>query len=288
MDDRTGNLSEMGFTESDKHLSGLNGEAIGKILFKSSDVVLIVDRDDNIIDASFLSDELFQGGGRNWRGKSLREIITSESLEKVNELLDAARKGKANQARQVNHPLPQAEDLPVSYQAAKLNEKGNVVLFGRSEGQVANLQRRLMSSQLAMEREVTKLRNFENRYRAAFQLSQLPKIIVDAGSLRILDINTSATSILGKTYEKLENKRILSLFDDEGSSILHKLLLAAIDNQHQKDAVIRLMSGELVNIRIVTFRQDGHSLLLLFFSPTTEPTAIINDTVDSKILSLFK
>ena len=288
MDDRTGSHSEMGFTESDSLLSGLSGDLIGRILFKSSDVVLVVDGTGVIRDASFLSGELFEGGGKGWKGRPLLEIVTAESIDKVNELLSAAGQDNVKQARQVNHPIPNADDLPVSYQAAKLNDNGDVVLFGRNDGQVANLQRRLMSSQLAMEREVAKLRNFENRYRAAFQLSQLPIVMVDATSLRILDINSSASSLLGKAYVNLENERILNLFDDEGSTILHKLLLAAVDNQTKTDAFIRLNSGEMVNIRIVTFRQDGNTLLLLSFSSTGDSSAIINDTVDSKVLSLIK
>lgn len=286
MDDRIGNLSEMGFANSDRHLSGLSGDSVGQILMNSSDVVLIISPDDVIADASISSQEIFVGGGRSWRGRPILEIVTSESEDKITDLLAAARKGDHGRPRQVNHPLPEADDLPVTYQAVKLND--DVILFGRGGGQVAALQRRLMSSQLAMEREVAKLRNDESRYRATFQLSRSPQIIVDAASLRILDINTSAAVLLGKPAQRLENKKVLGLFDDTGSSVLHKLMLAAIDNQENGDAVVKLATGDLLRIRIVTFRQDGKAHLLLSLEPDDSASSALPNTTETRILSLVK
>lgn len=288
MDDRIGNLSEMGFVDSGGALSGLDGQATGRLLTAAADVVLIVDKDDVIQDASFSNHELFAGGGRGWRGRALFEIVTSESEPKLKDLLESARNGRTGQPRQVNHPLPEADDLPVNYQATSLNDEGGVILFGRSAGQLASMQRRLMSSQLAMEREMAKLRSSENRYRALFQLSRAAQIMVDAASLRILDINDAAVSLLGKSTQKLQNKRVLSLFDDKDSSVLHKLLLASVDNQGNGSAKVRLASGDLLNLRIVTFKQDGDAHLLIYFLPVESGSSALPNTTETKVLNLVE
>ncbi|MEM9330363.1 MAG: transcriptional regulator PpsR [Pseudomonadota bacterium] len=288
MDDRIGNLSEMGFANVDKYLSGLSVDSFGQILLRSSDVILIVTSDDTIADVGMSSQEIFTGGGRSWRGRQFLEIVTPESGDKVTDLLSNARKGEHGKPRQVNHPLPETDDLPVTYQAIKLNDDGDVILFGRCGSQVAALQRRLMSSQLAMEREVSKLRNDESRYRATFQLSRTPQMIVDAASLRILDLNGSAAALLGKAAQKLENKKVLGLFDDNGSTVLHKLMLAAIDSQENGDAVVRLATGEPLRIHIVTFRQDGKSHLLLSITTEESVSSVLPNTSETRILNLVK
>ena len=287
MDDRIGFNTEMGFANSSSYLSGLSEDSIAEIMMNSSDVVLVISPDDSIADISISSEDIFVGGGRSWRGRSLFEIVTTESEDKLKELLDEVRKGKDAKPRQVNHPMPDTDDLPVTYRAMKLNDD-IVVFYGRSGSQVAALQRRLMSSQLAMEREVSKLRNNESRYRATFQLSQTPQVIVDAASLRILDINSPAAVLLGKPAHKLENKKILGLFDDKDSTVLHKLMLAAIDNQEKGDAVVKLAAGDSLRARIVTFRQDGRSHLLLSITPEDTVSATLPNTTETRILNLVK
>ena len=288
MDDRIGQLSEMGFADSDKLFGGLDAEGFGKILMASSDLVLIVDRDNKILDASFSSEELFAGGGRGWKGLNLSEIVTPESLHKFNELTNSARNGELGRPRQVNHHMVEIDDVPVSYQAIVLNGNGDVALFGQSTSQIETLQRRLMSSQLAMEREAAKLRGGENRYRAMFQLSRSPQILLDAATLKILDINSTASVLLGALPQKLENKKFLGLFDDEEGSILHKIMLAAVNDENHATGSVRVKNGEQINIRVSSFNQDGNAYLLLHLDETDQATSTLPNTTERKVLDLVK
>ncbi|MEM9278733.1 MAG: transcriptional regulator PpsR, partial [Pseudomonadota bacterium] len=269
-------------------LSGLDESTVADILMAAADVVLIVNSLGMIIDTCFSLKEIFACGGRAWNGRPIAEIVTPESEEKISELLEAARSGKLGAPRQVNHLMLEADDLPVNYQGVKLNAEGDVILFGRSLEQVATLQRRLMSSQLAMEREVAKLRNGENKYRAVFQLSTSPQIMVDAKSLRIVDINSQAATIFGKEPQKLENKKILSLFGDAENSALHKLLLTAINNHHDSDTKISLVNGTQVSMRVVNFQQGGSTYLLLYLKPVDTADSGVVHTIDQRVLDLVK
>ena len=288
MDDRTGQLSEMGFADSEKLFNDMDASAFGKILMAASDMVLVVDQSDVIIDACFNSEELFAGGGRGWKGRTLSEIVTPESAHKFKELTEEARKGELGRRRQVNHQMVEIDDVPVSYQAIALNGNGDVALFGQNTSQVETLQRRLMSSQLAMEREAAKLRQGENRYRVLFQLSRSPQILLDTASLKIIDINNAASVMLGIQPQKLENRKFLSLLDDEEGSVLHKILLAAVTDENNSVSMVKLKNGEQINIRVSSFSQDGNAYLLLHLDGSDQAASTLPNTTERKVLDLVK
>ena len=278
----------MGFSDSDKLFSDIDANGFGKILMAASDLVLIVNKNNMILDACFSSEELFAGGGRGWKGRNLSEIVTPESNHKFIELTKAARKGEFGRRRQVNHQMVEIDDVPVSYQAISLNDDGDVALFGLNTSQIETLQRRLMSSQLAMEREAAKLRHGENRYRALFQLSRSPQILLDAASLKIIDINSLASILLGGMPQKLENRKFPSLFDDKDGSVLHKILLAAVNDDNNSAGSVKLKNGNSINIRVSSFSQDGSAYLLLHLDESDHTTSALPNTTERKVLDLVK
>ncbi|MEM9575297.1 MAG: PAS domain-containing protein, partial [Pseudomonadota bacterium] len=202
MDDRIGNASDMKFSKSGQSLADLGNSSIADLLSQAADVVLVLDKTGAIKDASFKSEELFLSGARGWLGRSFIDTVTSECEAKVDELLLEASKGSTTREREINHSMIDGDDAPVSYGAMRLNDKGDIILFGKNMSRIASLQRRLMSSQLSMEREVARLRIAENQYRAMFQLSRMPKLVIDADSLKITDANAAAVKICGIPAQK--------------------------------------------------------------------------------------
>ncbi|MEO0328197.1 MAG: transcriptional regulator PpsR [Pseudomonadota bacterium] len=263
MDDRTGNTTEQGFSRLEGYLGELETNTLARLFGASSDLIMIVGPDGMIKDANFRSKEIFSGGGRAWTGRNFQEVVTRESELKIGELLKEAAEGVCHKAREVNHPMVDGEDIPVSYRAAKLNNGGDILVFGQSIAKVANLQRRLMSSQLSMEREVARLRGNEGRYRAIFHSSDMANIVVNPETLRIVDINLAASKLLDKPQHKLENTKILSLFQEDQVDVIHKLLLAMLKDKISREVSIEMPQGTVLIISGTLFRQDRQAYLLL-------------------------
>lgn len=288
MDDYTANTANMRLANLEEYFSGFNLAENSHFFDAAADVTLIVDANGYIRDAGFRVEELFSAGGRGWVGQKFVETVTSECTNKVTDMLDEARKGETSRAREINHSMPHNDDTPVSYTAAKLNDNGDVIIFGQHIAEIAALQRRLMSSQLAMEREFSRLRGAESRYRAIFQLSDSPKIVVDASSLRVIDINPAASLVLGKGTQRIENNKVLSLFDESAADVLHKLMLAAVEGGNADEANIKLKSGETLSIAATLFREDRISYLLLQLGGQDSNATWLANASERKVLALVE
>lgn len=288
MDDRTGNIAEVKFTQAQDYFSSLETEVIPELVSRASDFVLVIDSNNVIKDSSFNSTEIYQKGGRGWMGHDIFETVTSESKGKISKLLNDVREDNIQRSYEVNQKMLEGDDMPVIYKGAKLDDNGHIVLFGQNNSRIGSLQRRLMSSQLSMEREVSKLRSSESRFRALFKLSDLAQMVIDASDLSILDINPAAVKLLGKTNKRLENKKFLSFFNEAESSVIHKLLLAAINDGSADQRTVKLANGEELTIDASLFRQDGKNYLLAKLSNQTDKIVEFTNTVERKVLELVK
>ncbi len=287
MDDRTGNSSEMTFAKVDQHFDGIGAAAIGRALAMASDVVLLIDRDGKICDASFKSPNIFSAGGRGWVGRKILELVTTESEGKVAELLEEARKGNSLKPREINHTMVDGDDAPISYEGVNLDDD-HVLLFGSDISRIASLQRRLMSSQLSMEREVARLRNNENQYRAVFQLSKSPQLVVDAESLKIVDANAAAGRLLSVSPQKLVGKKVLTVFGSADEAVIHKFFLSAIATSEASETEMEMETGEVLNVGVSHFPQDGKSLLVVHFQAEEGATPELSDRIERKVLGLIR
>ncbi|MGT2480104.1 transcriptional regulator PpsR [Methylobacterium oryzae CBMB20] len=82
--------------------------------------------------------------------------------------------------------------MPIRYASIRPAEGGPILVLGRDMRAVAALQRRLMETQQALERDYDRLRAAETRYRLLFQISGEPVLVVDAGTRRVAEANPAA------------------------------------------------------------------------------------------------
>lgn len=230
---------------------------------------MVVDGRGVIRDVSFNKDELsleVDGHGR-WLGSKLVDVVTSETRQKVHELLQDAAANRLSVWRQVNHPSPRGEDVPIQYSAIKISRDDRIVVIGRDLRPLAVMQQRLISAQQSMERDYIKLRHAETRYRLLFQVASEAVLIVDATSHSIIDANPAA----------------LALFDRSGPHFIKTSLLDHIEAP-DRDA-IRILLGDVratgrdnrANVHVANaslsctltaslFRQENASLFLVRLS----------------------
>lgn len=236
----------------------------------ATDVALVVDREGVIRDLSFGSEELSRENDETrWIGNPWAETVTVESRPKVEALLrDAGAEAGVPRWRQLNHPSPTGSDIPVLYSAIRISREGPVVAVGRDLRAVAALQQRLVAAQQSLERDYSRLRDVETRYRLLFQLASDSILVIDAATQRILEANPAAGRLLGETAARLAGRAFPDGFDDEGTQAV-QALLASVRATGRGDEV-RARSADRGKTLVVSaslFRQENASLFLVRLAP---------------------
>jgi transcriptional regulator PpsR len=237
------------------------------LLTASSDVTMLVDLQGTVREVRITAPEHAIEASDTWIGRPLVELVTIESRAKTEALLrDVLARGVARR-RQVNHPTPTGEDVPIGYGAHRIGDR--LVLAGRDLRPVASLQQRLVEAQQAMERDYWRLRHIETRYRLLFQLSGEAILVVDATTLRVVDANAAAGTLFAAPTEKLIGEQFPFPVADEASELsLNALVATARATGRGSEVRIQLAGGDRpVLISASCFRQDTSTLLLIRVVP---------------------
>lgn len=264
MSDATTSAASTGFSAGDARLGKLEAENVSALLAVACDLTLVLDSKGVVLDAAT------PGGAapaKEWIGRRWIDTVTVESRPKVEALLREALKGAPPRWRQLNHPMLEGADLPVSYAATRSRPGGPVVAFGRDMRALASLQQRVAEAQQEMEREYARIRSAEKRYRLLFQLASEAILILDAGTHRVVEANPASLALLGKPIKKVVGGSFSEFFNDPSKravqSFVAALLVAPrVDNVHAALAE----SGESLLLSGALFRQEGVGAILVILS----------------------
>lgn len=248
----------------------VDAEAAAKLITAASDIALVVDAKGVIRDVAFGSDELAREGFEEWLGRRWIDTVTVESRPKIDELLREAGSSAPPRWRQVNHPSGRGADVPVRYSAVQLGSSGRVVAIGRDLRVISALQQRLVDAQQSMEREYSRLRHAETRYRLLFQISAEGVVVVDAASLRIVEANPAAIDAIGKAGKKAAGRAFLDLFDAASAKRVRTHLASVHSSGRGSEIKARLAdSKQDIVLAAALFRQDQAAHYLIRLSTTT-------------------
>jgi transcriptional regulator PpsR len=255
-----------------KSLGNLDAESAAKLIMAAADVALILDKEGVIRDLAFGSEELSQEGyGDEWLGQRWAQTVTVESRPKVEAMLRDAATSATPTWRQVNHPSSRGNDVPVLYSAIRVGREGPVVAVGRNLRTIAALQQRLVDAQLSMERDYSRLRQAETRYRLLFQMSAEAILIVDATTQRIVEANPAAGQLLGSGARQLVGKTFPEGFDAPGTQAIQSLLASVRAAGRAGDVHAELTEGGRgFQVSASLYRQDSASFFLVRLAPTSE------------------
>ncbi len=205
--------------------TGTGTPVLERILRASADLVLRLDPDGRIAEVhpeAPLGDASVQAlVGRNWA-----ETVLPDTRAKVAQILDEARATGVSRSRQVNQSLPQGGDVPVACTGVLLEDGEGFLVLGRDLQALSDLQRRLVEAQQALERDYWRLRQMESRYRLLFQRASEALVVVDAESLRIIDVNRAAAQVFGVPERRLTGRILpddLGLPPDEADAVRRHL-----------------------------------------------------------------
>jgi len=145
---------------------------------------------------------------------------------------------------------------------------GRIVAVGRDLRPVAALQQRLVDAQQSMEREYSRLRHAETRYRLLFQIASQPVLIVDANSLKVVEANPAAGELLNKAAKRLSGRAFLELFNAEGGKAVQAHLAQVKATGRADEIIASLNEGKKeAMVGASLFRQDNAAHFLVRLSP---------------------
>jgi transcriptional regulator PpsR len=257
------------FRAPKRHLGEIDAESAAKLLTAAADIALVIDNKGIIRDVAVGSEDLLRDGCANWVGQRWIDTVAADSRNKIEDLLSDTLGTAAQPWRQVNHPIGRGGEIPIRYSAVQLGSSGKIVAIGRDLRALAALQQRLVETQQTMEREYTRLRHAETRYRLLFQISSEAVVIVDASTNRITESNPAATKLLGRAARRLTGRSFQELFDTDGQRKVQSFLAALKSSGQADDIAVRLEDAKVdLMVGASLFRQDTAANVLIRLTPT--------------------
>ncbi len=127
----------------------------------------------------------------------------------------------------------------------------------------ADAQRRLIDAQASIDRDYTRLRELETRYRYLFQSSTDAILLFDAASRRIVDANPAACQRLSTSSAALVGSSIKSIVGADGEALLTRRLDALLAGADSHPFSLVMADGTSATAVASLFRQDGAHVFML-------------------------
>ena len=273
-------------------LGDLDAEAAAILITAAADIAIIVDAAGAVRDVAFNNEGLALEleGQDTWLGKPWTETVAPDSRTKVASLLADAGGAGARQWRHVNLLSAGGGSVPILFSAVRIGDGTRAIAFGRDLRQLSALQQRLLEAQQSLDRDYSRLRNAETRYRMLFQLWSDPVLILDAGAHKVTETNQAADRLLGRTARRPAGREFLELFDPKGRESV-ELLISGVRATGRADEVRVHMEedGKDITVSASPFRQENTTYLLIRLGiPTGDANAIVLPKAKSKLLKLVE
>ena len=258
------------FVSPHTSLGDLDAESAAALIAASSDITLVLDAAGVVRDLALQNDDLARDleDSASWFGRPVAATVAPDSRPKVEALLRDASNSAETRWRHINHLTPDGRSVPVLYCCVQLGAEGRMVAFGRDMRVMSALQQRLVNAQQSMERDYSRLRDYEMRYRLLFQLSSEAVLILEAARLRVTEANPAARTMFGVEVGELAGLALGQMFDEETAQRVQAHLDAVragvrADDVQARTAPRPAQGRRDVLVRASVFRQDGETLFLM-------------------------
>lgn len=256
------------FNDFDAEIGSINTQVAGDLIAAATDVAIVLNAEGVVLDMALADPELVKSVGAGWIGNHWKDTASPDSEHKIDALIaEASSKGISRQ-REVNHRNESANTLPIRYTVVRVGNADRLIAFGRDLRALSEIQQRLVTSQMSMEREYSRARQAETCYRLLFQLSSEAVLISDASSQSIADANPAIAKLLGVQAGKLVGRRTLQMFAASDRDAIKTLLAAASSVGTAESAVVHLVdSNTKVTAAISLFRQGDAEFHVIRLTP---------------------
>jgi len=264
-------------------LGSLDSKIASNVIAAGGDVAMIIDRGGFIRDIAVNSRDMVNDGFEGWLDRRWADTVTSDSRQKIEEMLRDAANDVGPRWREINHTMAQGDSVAVRYIAVNAGEDGRVIAIGRDHRATAELQQRLIQAQQTMERDYTRLREAESRYRLLFQLASEAVIVIDAVTRRIIEANPAAEKLIGGVAAPLIGRGFAAAFDAPSRDAAISLLAMAHGGGNQTAQTTLQYGGRSFSAAASLFRQDRASLFLVRLSVQDAASTLVSESAQRLI-----
>lgn len=239
-----------------------NRDVLNGILAAACDIAILLDEDDHI---RAVFGEQAVGKADTWPGKPVSDVLTSESLPKLQSALATFRKtGVLPRPVEINHADGRAWDFPVRYSLLADPAGSGVILLGRDLSIVAETQAQLVQAQMSLEQGYEARREFDARYRLLLRTVEDPIVFVSVSGGRIKDLNEPAAALLGSSREDFIGAIFSNEFVDRGREEFIESLVNAAISEGSQAVTAQARRGQIeVSFVPHVFRAAGERVLIL-------------------------
>lgn len=259
-------------------------DLLAEIISTASDIALQISRDGIIQSVLVNPHHRSFGQLSHWVGQQVRSIITEEAVQKLDRRLSqlfAAEDG-TSLAVEITHVDATAGDFPIRYALHRLPNDMSVLMLGRDLRSIAEIQQKLVSVQLALEKDYEAQREIDTRYRVLMEMTRDAILLVSMSSGRIADVNGAAATILGSTRAELLGAAVAQEFVGRRRGELLETMasLATADAAAPVEMQVRRTHRRVMMVPLV-FRAAGERLLLCRLEEPEAAAAAVDDVGDS-------
>lgn len=255
----------MNFKAPRKALDGLAAETVAGLVTAAADIVLVLDRRGIIRDMAFGSEELAADLAGDWIGQPMGDVVSVDSQPKIALLLgEVDSPAPPPRARHANHPLPGGGTVAISWSLRRLGDSNQMLALGRDLRVLAGMQQRLIEAEQSLERDYSRLRLAEARYRLLLQSSAEPIVVVDLGTQKVVEANPMAARLLGEDARQIVGKPFAEKLDAVSGRALPEWF-AALRAAGRAEPLRARLAHERRECRLpaLIFRQENSSHALL-------------------------
>jgi transcriptional regulator PpsR len=211
----------------------------------SSDIALVVDADGVIRSvAEGRSPPLSANPG--WVGRPWRDTATASTQHKVALLLEEALDTGVARRREVNHPGPDGQEVPVAWSAVRLGAHGSLLAVGRDLRASAAQQTRFNEAQRELERAYWQRRQIGDRHRLLYRVATDAVLLLDATDAQVIEGNAAALALFGLDLATLAGAKLGDLLPAASRPALVGLLAEARRSGRTAEARADVGAGTLV------------------------------------------
>jgi transcriptional regulator PpsR len=265
------------FRTPKESLGDLKAEVAAMLVAAASDIALAIDGDGTVQDAAFQRSDLplELKNSDQWIGRSWQATVAEESQAKIGLLLEEAASRKVSRWREIRYPATRGPDISILYSAVAIGEHKRFVAIGRDVRATSALQQKLIEAQIAIERDYSKMRNVESRYRILFQMYSEPVLIVDAATHRVVEANPAALALISESPSQLIGKLFPDALLIDDAAAVQSISFAIRTQGRIENLKLRLDNGSDFILDGIFFRQDASSFFLLRFAPVSPAPATL-------------
>jgi transcriptional regulator PpsR len=280
------------FKSPARWFAGIDADAAALLIAAAADVAVILDDEGIVRDRAFQSEAfaLEFADSERWVGKPWRDTVTVESRNKIDEMLRDLHDRSLRNGRQVNYPALRGDDIPILFSVLPVGQTKQIIAFGRDLRAFATLQQRVVEVQQSFERDYSRIRHIETRYRILFQMAPEPVLIAELASQKIVEANPAARQLPGPKG-KIIGLTLSNLVEKSSLPGLETLLSGVRSAGRADDVSLRLAGGgaEMLATAFL-FRQGNTKLVLLRLSHpilATNQSPVLTDSRE-KMLKLIE